>query len=243
MSNRDAPLDEAAMRLCEALGYTFADGSLLLDALTHTSFRNERPDLAPTDNERLEFLGDAVIGLVVASLLYLEFPDADEGELTRRRADLVSEKGLSEAAEAIEIGEAMRLGKGEQKSGGRFKPRLLASAFEACIGAIYQDGGANAAFEAARRILEPRLHTSAPGHRDAKSRAQEWAQAHLGGTPIYRLIETDGPDHDREFTVALELNDETVATGAGRSKIEAEQSAALSALDEWHRAPPETERD
>ncbi|MBT8467394.1 MAG: ribonuclease III [Myxococcales bacterium] len=241
MSNRDAPLDEAALRLCEQLGYSFADGSLLLDALTHTSFKNERPDLARTDNERLEFLGDAVIDLVVASLLYVQFADADEGELTRRRADLVSEKGLSEAAETIGVGEAMRLGKGEQKSGGRFKPRLLASAFEACIGAIYQDGGGNAAFEAARGVFEPRLHTSAPGHRDAKSRAQEWAQAHLGGTPSYRLLETDGPDHDREFIVALELNDEEVSTGAGRSKIQAEQAAALLALDKWNQAPSEGE--
>ena len=111
MSNRDEPLDAAALRLCEELGYSFADTSLLLDALTHTSFKNERPDLAPTDNERLEFLGDAVLDLVVASLLFVQFPDADEGELTRRRADLVSEKGLSEAAEAVGVGEAMRLGK------------------------------------------------------------------------------------------------------------------------------------
>lgn len=242
MSNRDAPLDEAALRLCEELGYSFADNSLLLDALTHTSFKNERPDLASTDNERLEFLGDAVIDLVVASLLFVQFTDADEGELTRRRADLVSEKGLSEAAETIGIGDAMRLGKGEQKSGGRFKPRLLASALEACIGAVYQDGGGSAAFEAARRVFEPRLHTSAPGHRDAKSRAQEWAQANLGGTPSYRLLETDGPDHDREFTVALELNDEEVATGAGRSKIEAEQSAALTALDKWIQPHPEADQ-
>ena len=239
MSNRDEPLDEAALRLCDELGYAFADTSLLLDALTHTSFKNERPDLAATDNERLEFLGDAVLDLVVASLLFVQFPDADEGELTRRRADLVSEKGLSEAAESIGIGEAMRLGKGEQKSGGRTKPRLLASALEACIGAIHQDGGGNASFEAARRVLEPRLHTSAPGHRDAKSRAQEWAQANLGGTPSYRLLETEGPDHDREFTVALELHDEEIATGAGRTKIEAEQSAALTALDKWAQATPD----
>jgi ribonuclease-3 len=233
MSDRNEPLDEAVLRLCGELGYSFADAGLLLDALTHRSFKNERPDLTATDNERLEFLGDAVVGLVVASLLYTRFSDADEGELTRRRADLVSEKGLSEAAEAIGVGEAMRLGRGEQKSGGRSKPRLLSSALEACVGAIYRDGGADAAFAAARRIFEPRLHTRAPGHRDAKSRAQEWAQAHLGGTPSYRLIGTEGPDHDREFTVALELHDEEIATGAGRSKLDAEQSAASAALDVW----------
>jgi ribonuclease-3 len=235
-----APFDDAVLRLCERLGYSFADKGLLLDALTHRSFKNERPDVALADNERLEFLGDAVVGLVVASLLYVQFPDSDEGELTRRRADLVSEKGLFEAAEEIGIGDALRLGKGEEKSGGRSKSRLLASALEACVGAVYRDGGADAAFAAARRIFEPRLHTSAPGHRDAKSRAQEWAQAHLAGTPSYRLVGTEGPDHDREFTVALELHDEEIATGAGRSKLEAEQSAAGAALDKWAlEAPPE----
>jgi ribonuclease-3 len=237
MSNREEPLDDAALRLCEELGYSFADTGLLLAALTHRSFKNERPDLAAADNERLEFLGDAVVGLVVASLLYVQFPDADEGELTRRRADLVSEKGLFEAAEAIGVGDAMRLGKGEEKSGGRAKPRLLASALEACVGAIYRDGGADGAFSAARRIFEPRLHTSAPGHRDAKSRAQEWAQAHLRGTPSYRLVGSEGPDHAREFTVALELHEEEVATGAGRSKIDAEQAAAQAALDKWALEP------
>jgi ribonuclease-3 len=234
------PLDDAVLRLCERLGYSFTDKGLLLDALTHSSFKNERPDVALADNERLEFLGDAVVGLMVASLLYAQFPDSDEGELTRRRADLVSEKGLFEAAESIGIGDAMRLGKGEEKSGGRSKSRLLENALEACLGAIYLDGGADAAFEAARRIFEPRLHTSAPGHRDAKSRAQEWAQAHLGGTPSYRIVGTEGPDHDREFTVALELNEEEVATGAGRSKLAAEQAAAAAALDIWSQeAPPD----
>jgi ribonuclease-3 len=227
------PLDDAVLRLCERLGYSFTDKGLLLDALTHRSFKNERPDVALADNERLEFLGDAVVGLMVASLLYAQFPDSDEGELTRRRADLVSEKGLFEAAESIGIGDAMRLGKGEEKSGGRSKSRLLENALEACLGAIYLDGGADAAFEAARRIFEPRLHTSAPGLRDAKSRAQEWAQAHLGGTPSYRIVGTEGPDHDREFTVALELNEEEVATGTGRSKLAAEQAAASAALDHW----------
>ncbi|MBW1830879.1 MAG: ribonuclease III [Deltaproteobacteria bacterium] len=227
------PLDDAVLRLCERLGYSFTDKGLLLDALTHRSFKNERPDVALADNERLEFLGDAVVGLMVASLLYAQFPDSDEGELTRRRADLVSEKGLFEAAESIGIGDAMRLGKGEEKSGGRSKSRLLENALEACLGAIYLDGGADAAFEAARRIFEPRLHTSAPGLRDAKSRAQEWAQAHLGGTPSYRIVGTEGPDHDREFTVALELNEEEVATGTGRSKLAAEQAAAQTALNLW----------
>jgi len=233
MSNADEPLDDAARALSDELGYSFADPHLLLDALTHRSFKNENPDIASTDNERLEFLGDAVVGVVVASVLYVQFPEADEGELTRRRADLVSEKGLAEAADAIGLGMALRLGKGEEKSGGREKPRLLSSALEACIGAVYLDGGAKAAFEAARRVFEPRIHTAAPGRRDAKSRAQEWAQANLGGTPSYRLVSAEGPDHEREFTVALDLNDEEVALGKGRSKVEAEQDAADAALEMW----------
>lgn len=237
MPNRDEPLEDAALRLCQELQYSFADKGLLLDALTHRSFKNEHPEASCDDNERLEFLGDAVVGLVVTSLLFVEFPDADEGELTRRRADLVSERGLAEVAEAIGVGEAMRLGKGEERSGGRTKPRLLSSALEACVGAIYSDGGVEAAFAAAQRIFEPRLRTSAPGHRDAKSLAQEWAQAHLGGTPSYRLLESEGPDHAREFTVALELHGEEVATGSGRTKLEAEQSAARGALDRWKHDP------
>lgn len=233
MSNVDDPLDDAVRSLSRELGYSFADRGLFLDSLTHRSFKNENPDVALTDNERLEFLGDAVVGVVVTSLLYVQFPDADEGELTRRRADLVSEKGLAEAAEAIGVGAAMRLGKGEEKSGGRDKPRLLSSALEACIGAVFLDGGPSAAFDAARRVFEPRIHTAAPGHRDAKSRAQEWAQAKLGATPIYRLVDADGPDHEREFTVALELDGEEVASGKGRSKVEAEQHAANAALLSW----------
>jgi ribonuclease-3 len=233
MAVPDEPLDEPTRALCSELGYAFASSSLLLEALTHRSFKNENPDSATGDNERLEFLGDAIVGSAVASMLYRQFPDSDEGELTRRRADLVSEKGLSEAAESIGIGPALRLGKGEEKSGGRVKSRLLSSALEACIGAIYLDGGADAAFEAARRIFEPRLHTAAPGHRDAKSRAQEWAQANRGGTPSYRLIDSDGPDHEREFTVALELHGEVISIGTGRSKVEAEQGAADSALRSW----------
>jgi ribonuclease-3 len=233
MADQDPTLDPAALELCEALGYEFTNKGLLRDALTHSSFKNERPDLAPTDNERLEFLGDAVVGLVVASLLCEQFPDADEGELTQRRADLVSEKGLATIADSVRLGPAMRLGKGEEKSGGREKPRLLSNALEACIGAMYRDGGIGAAFEATRRIFELWLHASAPGHRDFKSRAQEWAQARLGGTPSYDLIRSDGPDHAREFVVALELGGSQVALGEGRSKIDAEQAAAKTALEIW----------
>ncbi len=233
MSDQDQPLDPAALELCDALGYEFSDQGLLRDALTHRSFKNERPDLAPNDNERLEFLGDAVVGLVVASLLSEQFADATEGELTQRRADLVSEKGLAAIANSVGLGPSLRLGKGEEKSGGREKPRLLSGALEACIGAIYQDAGMDAAVEVTRRIFDPWIHAGEPGHRDFKSRAQEWAQARFGDTPSYTLVRSEGPDHARQFVVALELMGSRVGFGEGRSKLDAEQAAAKAALEVW----------
>jgi ribonuclease-3 len=233
MSDRYPQLDAPALELCDELGYQFTDQSLLRDALTHRSFKNERPDLAPNDNERLEFLGDAVVGLAVASLLSEEFPDAPEGELTQRRADLVSENGLAAVAKSVGLGPAMRLGKGEEKSGGRQKTRLLSSTLEACIGAIYQDAGIDVAVDIARQVFEPWLHAGEPGHRDFKSRAQEWAQARLGDTPSYELVRSEGPDHARRFVVALNLNGSRIAHGEGPSKLAAEQAAAKAALEVW----------
>lgn len=233
MATHDVTFNDSADELCEALDYWFEDRTLLRDALTHRSFRNERPDLAPSDNERLEFLGDAVVGMVVASLLVEHFPSAAEGELTQRRADLVSEKGLAKVAVGLGLGSAMRLGKGEERSGGREKPRLLSSALEACIGAIYLDAGAQVAFDVARGVFESWLHRTAPGHRDFKSRAQEWAQGRFGLTPKYRVVSSDGPDHARQFVVALGVDGDQIAIGEGRSKIEAEQAAARAALAIW----------
>ena len=233
MSDRAKGLEPEAAELCTSLSYEFSDPKLLRDALTHRSFKNEHPEVAPNDNERLEFLGDAVIGLVVASMLGDRFPDADEGELTRRRADLVSEAGLASIARRIELGAALRLGRGEERSGGRRKPRLLASALEACIGAIYRDGGIDAAHDAVERLFEPVLDDNDPGHRDFKSRAQEWAQANNHGTPAYRLLATHGPDHRRWFVVAIDVDGQEQAIGEGRSKTEAEQAAAELALKRW----------
>jgi ribonuclease-3 len=232
-SEANVPLDPDMRKLCEDLGYRFSDLALLRDALTHKSLANERPAIAPRDNERLEFLGDAVLGLVTASMLADEFPDADEGELTRRRADLVSEAGLVEIAQRIHLGEALRLGKGEERSGGREKPRLLSSALEACIGAIYRDGGIDAAYDVVGRLFAHRLADEAPGLKDFKSRAQEWAQAHLRATPVYRTLRTEGPDHRRSFVVAMEIDGIEVSKGEGSSKNEAEQIAAMLALEEW----------
>jgi ribonuclease-3 len=223
--------DEAIVAVGCALGYAFTDPAPLFDALTHRSFANERPTRAPRDNERLEFLGDAVAGMVASTLLWERFPSATEGELTRRRADLVCEGTLAELARGIGIGSALRLGRGEERSGGRDKPRLLASALEACLGAVFLDGGAEAATAVGRQLFAERIDNAAPGAKDFKSRVQELVQGRGGDAPRYELIRADGPDHARTFHVAILVSGQTVAEGSGRSKLEAEQAAAESALD------------
>jgi ribonuclease-3 len=225
----DACLDALAV----ALGHRFERRELLLEAVTHRSFANEQPRLARGDNERLEFLGDAVIGAVVASLVWETFPEATEGELTRRRADLVCAEALADLARGLGVGEALRLGKGEARSGGREKPRLLASALEACVGAVWVDADPATAFEVGRALFAPLLHRELPGTRDYKSRIQELVQRRAGRTPRYRLIETAGPDHERTFTVELLVDDAPVALGVGRSKADAEQEAARVALERY----------
>ncbi|MEM9067569.1 MAG: ribonuclease III [Myxococcota bacterium] len=217
--------------VADGLGHPFADESLLRDALTHRSFRNERPGVAPRDNERLEFLGDSVLGARVAMMLFEAFPTAREGELTRKRADLVCEATLAEIAIDLKVGPALRLGKGEDKSGGRTKPRLLASALEALIGAVHVDGGTDAAFRVVEHLIGPRIGT-ATSRRDDKSRIQELVQARHRMTPTYRLVRSEGPDHDRRFFVALEINGEVLSEGTGRSKSEAEQNAARAGLQQ-----------
>ncbi len=221
--------EQTLLGIAEALGHSFDDLGWLATALTHRSYRHEHSKFVKRDNERLEFLGDAVLGVCVAEMLFERYPDLREGQLTRRRAELVCEKQLAEVARRLALGEALRLGKGEEKTGGRDKPRLLASALEACVGAVYRDGGHEAAWGAVRRQFEALLE-AATGARDHKSQVQEFTQARGRGTPSYRVLVEEGPDHDRRFTVAIELDGEVVAEGTGRSKAEAEQIAAESAL-------------
>lgn len=219
------------LTLASRLGHRFDDITLLRDALTHRSLANERPALAPTDNERLEFLGDAVLGALVSSLLVRHFPDASEGELTRRRANLVCERGLAIVARELNLGAALRLGHGEVQSGGRDKPRLLASAFEACVAAIYLDGGHASVAHMAEALLLPHLVSPETAEiHDAKSRLQEWAQQRSLPAPCYRLVKTEGPEHDRRFFVELALDDVVRGAGSGKSKASAEQTAAREAL-------------
>ncbi len=225
--------------VARALGHRFTNCTLLRDALTHRSFANEYPARAPEDNERLEFLGDAVLGLGASTLLWAHFPGASEGELTRRRADLVRETALADVARVLGIGEALRLGRGEAKSGGRHKPRLLCSALEACIAAVYVDGGPEVATQVVHRLLAPRLLSPELGQRDHKTRLQERMQAQGQPAPRYVVVETTGPDHARAFRVSCVCGERELATGEGRTKLEAEQLAARVALD----ASPSEEQD
>lgn len=222
--------DAELARVEALLGHRFRDRSLLAEALSHASFANERANLAPRDNERLEFLGDALVGAVVAARLHARHPDAREGELTRRRAELVRTEALADFARELDLGSALRLGKGELRQGGRTKQRLLASAFEACIGAVLVDGGADVAFRVVGRLFDGRVEDASEDQRDPKSRLQELTQAHRRLTPTYAVLSEEGPDHDRAFEVGVSLEGSLVATGRGRSKLAAEQAAADAAV-------------
>jgi ribonuclease-3 len=210
---------------------SFKDQSLLLRALTHRSYINEHAG-AGEDNERLEFLGDAVLDFLSGSYLYRRFPELDEGGLTRMRAALVNTEGLAALANQIELGQHLRLGKGEDDSGGRRRATLLCDCFEAVMGALFLDSG----LDAVRVYVEPLFASSAKlvivGEKeiDAKSAFQEWAQAERGTTPRYNQLAVTGPDHNREYTVEVLVVDESFGTGTGPSKQAATQAAARAAL-------------
>jgi ribonuclease III len=218
-------------RLEEQLGYTFADPALCEKALTHKSWLNEASESGRSDNERLEFLGDAVLNLAVSDLLMRRFPERAEGELSKTRAVIVSESGLAGAAERIALGDWIFLGRGEAQAGGRRKLSILADALEALIGAVYLDGGFSAACQVSERLLARAVDDSEKGLRlDYKSRLQERSQALLQQTPRYSVVGQDGPDHDKTFWVAITLGDRELGRATGKSKKEAEQSAAALAL-------------
>ncbi len=210
----------------------FDDYSLLERALTHRSFLNENPGQYLEDNERLEFLGDAVLDFVVGAYLYHRYPEMAEGELTMLRAALVRTTTLAEFAQAFGLGEALQLGIGESESGGRTRLPILCATFEAVVGAIYLDQGMRVIEPWVQSLIEPALMKilEDSAHRDAKSEFQIWAQANFSVTPRYQVVHSEGPDHEKEFTVAVLLNDETWGEGRGRSKQIAAQAAATAAL-------------
>ena len=216
----------------QALGYRFSDREMLAQALTHKSWAVEQGQGTP-DNERLEFLGDAVLELVTSDLIYRRHAAKhSEGDMTRMRAFLVNESQLASQAVRLGIGKYLRLGRGERNSGGSGKPSLLSDALEAIIGAIYLDGGIEAAFSFVKGILGP-LVDDAPDAlgRDYKSRLQELVQGRMHTVPAYNVENVKGPDHCRTYHVSLALNDEVVSRGKGGSKKEAEQQAARRALE------------
>lgn len=224
-----SPCEES---LEERIGYRFADAALLRESLTHKSFSNEQPGGSVPHNERLEFLGDAVLDLVVGHAVFEAFPSLAEGELTRVRAEVVSEKGLAAIGRQLELGPCLCLGRGEERSGGRDKDSLVADALEALMGAIFCDGG----FEEARAVIGALC--AGPIERsvrrkagvDHKTRLQELLQARHGAPPVYVLTESEGPDHRRTYTVEVRFAGETIGCGQGRTKKAAEQKAAGEAL-------------
>jgi ribonuclease-3 len=219
------------------LKVTFKDRSLLKQALIHTSYLNENPGIDVGSNERLEFLGDAALGVVVAHQLYTEYPDVDEGKLTELRAHLVRRDTLARAAARFELGDYLQLGRGEDAAGGRRRPTNLARAYEALVGAIFLDGGLTKVRAFVRRSLAEefaKLRKSGMPH-DPKSRLQEVIQSRWQTTPSYRLLKTEGPDHARRFTVQVVVGGKPLGTGEGRSKQMAEKEAAQQALREIER--------
>jgi len=213
------------------LAYIFRDASLCETALTHKSWMNESQETARTDNERLEFLGDAVLALVTSDLLMRRFPEQPEGDLSKARAAIVNESGLARVAEMLLLGQWIFLGRGEEQAGGRQKRSLLANAFEALIGAIYLDGGFSAAFEVTERLFSPIIaEVPTAASKDYKSRLQEIAQAKLQMAPSYTVLSEQGPDHAKTFEVAILIGEKEYGRAFGRSKKEAQQNAAERAL-------------
>lgn len=216
----------------DVVGYVFSRPQLLAKALTHRTYSHEHPGEAPLFNERLEFLGDSVLGLLISEELFRRLPDLDEGELSKIKASLVRDVTLASVGEGIKIGRYMRLGKGEERTGGRKKQSVLAAGIEALIAAIYLDGGLESARAAVIRLFDREIQGAIDtgGAYDHKTELQELSHREFGRQPEYRLIEESGPDHEKMFRTAACINGEIVGEGAGRNKKEAEQAAAQDAL-------------
>ena len=214
-----------------AIGYRFKNIGLLQNALTHSSYANERWHNSLLSNERLEFLGDSVLGMLVAEYLYRTFPDRPEGELTRMRADMVCEHTLATVANKIGLGEHLMLGHGEERLGGRSRESILADATESVIAACFLDGGLEAAAQFVKRYILVEVPVTRPNNMDYKTALQELVQQKKNQTLSYALVGQSGPDHDKQFDVEVSLNGTVVGTGSGRSKKRAEQMAAKAAIE------------
>ena len=214
-----------------ALGYKFQNITLLQNALTHSSYANERWHNSLLSNERLEFLGDSILGMVVAGYLFEHFPDRPEGELTRMRADMVCETSLAAIANRLDLGKHLLLGHGEERFGGRSRASILADAVESVIAASFLDGGMKAAADIITRFVLCDVPVTKLHNMDYKTSLQELVQQKRNQVLCYRLVGESGPDHDKEFTAQVLLNDQVVGEGIGSSKKRAEQDAARVALE------------
>ena len=214
-----------------AIGYRFKNIMLLQNALTHSSYANEHWHDSLKSNERLEFLGDSILGMVVAQHLFRTYPDRLEGDLTRMRADMVCEKALAKIAEQIDLGKHLLLGNGEEQNGGRNRPSILADAVESVLAACFLDGGMTAAEAFINRFVLSNVPSDKPTNLDYKTALQELVQQKKNQQLAYRLAGESGPDHDKKFTVEVTLNDKVVGQGIGTSKKRAEQNAAKEAME------------
>jgi ribonuclease III len=221
------PTSPPLSELEAAIGYNFVDPELLAGAMLHRSYIAEHP--GPVSNERLEFLGDAVLGLVIADLSYRQFPDAPEGQLSETRKRVVNAGSLAEVAREIGLGAHLRLGRGEDAAGGRDKQSILSDACEAVIGAVYLDGGLDAAYQVVHAMIADRLQIAIDAPLDHKTALQEICSRLKRAAPVYVLTSV-GPDHDKEFTATVSIGGERLGKGTGKSKKEAEQAAAAVAL-------------
>ena len=214
-----------------AIGYRFRNISLLQNALTHSSYANERWHNSLLSNERLEFLGDSILGMVVAEYLYKNFPDRPEGELTRMRADMVCETSLAEVAAKLDLGKHLLLGHGEEQGNGRTRASTLADAVESILAACFLDGGMAAAEGIIRKFILCNVPVGKLHNTDYKTALQELVQQKKNQVLTYTLVGESGPDHDKEFFVEVSLNGRTVGKGSGSSKKRAEQAAAQAAIE------------
>ena len=214
-----------------AIGYRFRNITLLQNALTHSSYANERWHNSLLSNERLEFLGDSVLGMLVAEYLFRNFPNRPEGELTRMRADMVCEQTLAAAANRIGLGQHLLLGHGEEQGGGRTRSSILADAMESVIAASFLDGGREAALQIVRTFIFVEVPVTKLHNADYKTQLQEMVQQKKNQTLSYELVGQSGPDHDKRFDVEVSLNGVVVGFGSGSSKKRAEQDAARAAIE------------
>lgn len=236
--NPPIELDETLVCTIEdTLGHVFVNPQLLVEALTHSSFSNEKS--ISSNNERLEFLGDAVIGLVIGEKLWDKFPQSNEGQLSRWRSQLVSRKSLAELSKKTSMGKWVLLGKGEDRSGGSEKKSILAGVFESVVGALYLDGGLEKARAFLLRVYQPMMDNLTEDdityrkELDQKTFLQEITQSKHGSIPLYRVVDVWGLEHEKNFKVEIEIAGKVIASGEGKSKKEAEQRAAQGALESY----------